>query len=53
MEILVLLAFICFCLTAVFAIVFAIIDYKETKRWCEDMRRIERTMKITGDWWKL
>ena len=53
MEILVLLAFICFCLLALFIIVFAIIDYKETKRWYENMHKIERELKITGDWWRL
>ena len=54
MESLVLLTFICFCLLALFIIItFAIIDYKETKRWYEDMHKIERTLKITGDWWRL
>lgn len=52
-EILVLIAFICFCLTALFVVIFAIIDYKETKRWYENMREIEHTLKITGDWWRL
>ena len=47
------IAIILFIISIVDIIIFAIIDYKETKRWYENMHKIERTLKITGDWWRL
>ena len=52
MEVLVLLAVICFCLLALFIIIFAILDYKYEKRAFEERCKIEREMKFLGYYWR-